>query len=1152
MNDSPEYSIRMMLSKIESGKNHGRDSNGGELLHDIKALSKALYMDQTPSKALISSSQARSQSVGKTRLSESKSKIFEEDFLQKDKKSSTWNWKKSIKALTHIRDRKFNCCFFLHVHSIEGLPSNFNDYSLCVHWKRKDEVLHTCPSHICQGVAEFEETLMHRCSVYGHRSGTHNSAKYEARHFLLYASVVGKPGLDMGKHWVDLTKLLPVTLDELEEDKSSGKWSTSYKLSGMAKGATLNVSYGFLIMKDNSIESNNVIFPELLNLNQNRTSTGNDMLQQVGSIPSHGSRCPSLSLDVKILNEGFPNPGLELSRSISFIYKKLDEGKLGNSLGSDIFSEDVESFKPKPNLFFESAEEIIGSDCDDAEFDVTEKGIEFSTKELLKLEDGAAQPYGGSKVETVHVDEIIKDEETDCDLKNDFYGKCKDGDVMDDDNFKENSAYTKDSSMEELEYFLDSLSISDSAELHSPLAMSDFLEQENYLEVKSKFKASKAVKKSLSLDDATESVASEFLKMLGIEDSSFGLSADSDLESPRECLLRQFEKDNLASGNFIFDSEETEVQTQFGCDAPTGSDSGNFGTPTGSEFGNCCKDLHFISVIQAAEEEHKTMGQPLVSRRKAKMLEDLETVALMQEWGLSEKVFQNSPRYSSGGFGSPIYLPPEEPVRLPPLGEGLGPFIQTKDGGFLRSMHPSVFRNVKNGGSLIMQASVLVVLPAEMGADIMEILQHLASIGIEKFSMQASKLMPLEDITGKTMHQIACEAAFALEVPERHTSFVHESEVGQDTFGLGNTAEEFSSWQNNDNLNSSSVGGEMVSDYVSLEDLAPSAMDKIEVLSIEGLRIHSGMSDEEAPSCISSKYVEEISDFDGKKTVNLIRTLDFEGAVGLHLLNASDIGSDDNGLMSLSLTLDEWLRLDSGIICDEDQISEHTSKILAAHHAKCMDLVNGRLKRDRKWGKASGRKWGMLQNNFTVALMVQLRDPFRNYEPVGAPVLALIQVERVFFPPKPKIYNMESEPSNSGEVVDQHESVVKGEVDGEIKEKEEDEELISQFKITQVHVAGVNTEPGRKKLWCSASQHQSGFRWLLANGIDKTNKHVLSKSKVIVKASSQVRAQVWPGEILWSISCRFNGTRAKWKELAALNLHIRNPDVIFPSETVRL
>ena len=763
-----------MLSKIESGKNHGRDSNGGELLHDLKALSKALYMDQTPSKALISPSRARSKSVGKIRLSESKSRIFDEEFLHKDKKSSTWNWKKGIKALTHIRDRKFNCCFFLHVHSIEGLPSGFNDYSLSVHWKRKDEVLQTCTSHVFQGIAEFEETLMHRCSVYGHGSGIHHSAKYEAKHFLLYATLVGEPGHDFGKHWVDLTKLLPVSLEELEEEKCSGKWSTSYKLSGEAKGATLNVSYGFLIVKDNSIENNNVIFPELSNLNRNRTSTDIGRVQQVGSISSHGSCRPSLSLDVKFLNEGFPNPGPELPESLSFIYKKLNEGNFGNLLGSDTFSEHEEPFKPKPDSFFESAEESVGSDCDDVEFDVIEKGIEFSMKEQLKLEDNAAQPYDeGSKVVSVHVDEIITGEEVDSDPKNDFYGKHKDGDVMDDDSFKQKSACTEDLSMEELVSFLNSLSISDSAELDSPLAINDFLEQENYLEFESKCKESKVVKKSHSLDDMTESVASEFLKMLGMEGSSFGPSSDSDLESPRECLLRQFEKDNLASGNFIFDPYEMEAQTQFGYDAPTGFEHRNFETSTGSGFGNFCEELPFISVTQAAEEEHKTMGQSLVSRRKAEMLEDLETLALMQEWGLSEKVFQNSPRYSSGGFGSPIYLLPEEQVRLPPLGEGLGPFIRMKGGGFLRSMHPSVFRNMKSGGSLIMQTSFPVVLPAEMGADIMEILQHLVAVGIEKFSMQASKLMPLEDITGKTMQQIACEAAFALEVPERYVNLFY-------------------------------------------------------------------------------------------------------------------------------------------------------------------------------------------------------------------------------------------------------------------------------------------------------------------------------------------------------------------------------------------
>lgn len=51
------------------------------------------------------------------------------------------------------------------------------------------------------------------------------------------------------------------------------------------------------------------------------------------------------------------------------------------------------------------------------------------------------------------------------------------------------------------------------------------------------------------------------------------------------------------------------------------------------------------------------------------------------------------------------------------------------------------------------------MLPAEMGSDIIEILQYLASIGIERLSQQANKLMPLEDITGKTLQQIAHDAA---------------------------------------------------------------------------------------------------------------------------------------------------------------------------------------------------------------------------------------------------------------------------------------------------------------------------------------------------------------------------------------------------------
>nr|GFC96372.1 protein plastid movement impaired 1-related 1-like [Tanacetum cinerariifolium] len=48
-------------------------------------------------------------------------------------------------------------------------------------------------------------------------------------------------------------------------------------------------------------------------------------------------------------------------------------------------------------------------------------------------------------------------------------------------------------------------------------------------------------------------------------------------------------------------------------------------------------------------------------------------------------------------------------------------------------------------------------------------------------------------------------------------------------------------------------------EYVSLEDLAPLAMNKIEALSVEGLRIQSGMSDKDAPSNISPQSIGEIS-----------------------------------------------------------------------------------------------------------------------------------------------------------------------------------------------------------------------------------------------------------------------------------------------------
>uniref|UniRef100_A0A2P2N674 Uncharacterized protein n=1 Tax=Rhizophora mucronata TaxID=61149 RepID=A0A2P2N674_RHIMU len=143
--------------------------------------------------------------------------------------------------------------------------------------------------------------------------------------------------------------------------------------------------------------------------------------------------------------------------------------------------------------------------------------------------------------------------------------------------------------------------------------------------------------------------------------------------------------------------------------------------------------------------------------------------------------------------------------------------------------------------------------------------------------------------------------------------------------------------------------------------------------------------------------------------------------------------------------------------------------------------------------------------------MVQLRDPLRNYEPVGTPMLALIQVERVFVPPKPKIYCKVSEVRSNNEEDDELESMVKGEAEEETREEKAlEEEEIPQFRISEVQIAGLTTEPGKKKLWGTTTQQKSGSRWLLANGMGKINKH----------APAPVKPKVTSGNSLWCTKWR--------------------------------
>lgn len=708
-------------------------NNGHLLLQDIQEISKALY---APSRPSFSSVHNRSKSAGKTRLSKSQVALtpgfLKDDLLSKDKKlSSAWNWKKPLKALTHIGDQKIKCCFNLHVHSIEGLPLSFDSIRLCVVWKRKSNILQTRPSRVIQGVVEFNETLSHGCSVYVSRAVSGHSLKYESKRFLIYAFIVGAPEHDIGSHQVDLTRLLPLTLAELGGDRSSGKWSTSFRLAGKAVGASLNVSFSYQIVKDELTQfgGDNLNVLNLINMKPGRPSSTS---MNFGPGPFHSD-------DAILSREALMNSGSSLSKSISFLYQKLDEENIHDSGQAD-----SEHFEPLKSHVIESkSPQESNFEADDTEISIIEQ-VETLEGDPLKNDQAGNQTVDLSTVEIINVDDIIKDDDisvdknTSFDSMDDIYTSCVNGTVAGDSKHKCSSSCLSLTCIKDVDILPET---------------SEFLDQEHYPIVKSNYKSHRMAKKSSSLDSITESIANDFLNMLAIESGSFGSSRDGDPHSPREKLLRQFEKEALASGNFTFDfnANEEELKTE----------------TLGHSYDDCTVDSDLSLFIQAAEEEHARENQLLMQRRKAKILEDLETDSLMQLWGLNERDFENSPGTCSGGFGSPIELPNEESCMLPSIGQGLGSFVQIMGGGFLRSMSPSLFKNAKNCGNLITQASNPVVLPAEMGNDILDILQHVASDGVEELCHHIYKLLPLQDITGKSIEHISWEAITNKGTPER-------------------------------------------------------------------------------------------------------------------------------------------------------------------------------------------------------------------------------------------------------------------------------------------------------------------------------------------------------------------------------------------------
>ncbi|RVW50894.1 Protein plastid movement impared 1 [Vitis vinifera] len=162
-------------------------------------------------------------------------------------KKGIWNWK-PIRALSHIGMQKLSCLFSVEVVTVQGLPASMNGLrlSVCVRKKEtKEGAVHTMPSRVSQGAADFEETMFLKCHVYcSYDSG--KQQKFEPRPFLIYVFAVDAQELDFGRSLVDLSLLIQESIEKSAEDYGE-RWGVGiYSQSeGLKSGKSMNFASSF-------------------------------------------------------------------------------------------------------------------------------------------------------------------------------------------------------------------------------------------------------------------------------------------------------------------------------------------------------------------------------------------------------------------------------------------------------------------------------------------------------------------------------------------------------------------------------------------------------------------------------------------------------------------------------------------------------------------------------------------------------------------------------------------------------------------------------------------------------------------------------------------------------------------------------------------
>ncbi|XP_031270132.1 protein PLASTID MOVEMENT IMPAIRED 1 [Pistacia vera] len=276
-------------------------------------------------------------------------------------KKGIWNWK-PIRALSHIGMQKLSCLFSVEVVTVQGLPASMNGLrlSVCIRKKEtKEGAVHTMPSRVSQGAADFEETLFVKCHVYCTPSNG-KQLKFEPRPFWIYVFAIDAGELDFGRSSVDLSQLIQESMVKSFEGSRVRQWDMSFNLSGKAKGGELVLKLGFQIMEKDG---------------------GLDIYSQASS----KSRKYSPSFGRKQSKTSFSVPSPRMS-SRGEAWTPSERGASADLQGIDDLNLDEPAPVPStaPSVQKSKEPESKIEDLDLPDFEVVDKGVEIQDKEEVR------------------------------------------------------------------------------------------------------------------------------------------------------------------------------------------------------------------------------------------------------------------------------------------------------------------------------------------------------------------------------------------------------------------------------------------------------------------------------------------------------------------------------------------------------------------------------------------------------------------------------------------------------------------------------------------------------------------------------------------------------------------------------------------------